>query len=93
MVKTNKETLKLSLLITMKTTTPLMGLDWMQRLGIPLNSNNSEVQIHNIQPGGIKEKVADLKNEVEDSFYNNDGIKDLSVKINLEEGAQFIQQK
>ena len=56
MVKTNKETLKLSLLITRKATTPLMGLDWMQRLGIHLNTNNSIIQIHNIQMVGIKAK-------------------------------------
>ena len=30
--KTNNETIKLTLLITKATTTPLMGLDWMQRL-------------------------------------------------------------
>ena len=93
MVKTNQETLKLPLLITRKTTTSLLGLDWMQRLGIHLNTNNSEIQIHNIQPGGIKEKTADLKNEFKDLFYNNNEMKDLSVKLNLKEGSQIIQQK
>ena len=65
----------------------------MQRLGIHLNTNNSEIQLHNVQPGGIKEKIADLKNEFKDLFYNNNEIKDLSVKIKLKEGAQIIQQK
>ena len=65
----------------------------MRRLGKHLNTYNSEIQIHNIQPGGTKEKIADLKNEFKDLFYNNNGIKDLSVKINLKEGAQIIQQK
>ena len=65
----------------------------MRRLGKHLNTYNSEIQIHNIQPGGIKEKIADLKNEFKDLFYNNNEIKDLSVKINLKEGAQIIQQK
>ena len=39
-----------------------------------------------------KEK-ARLKNEFKDLFYNNKEIKDLSVKINLKERAQIIQQK
>ena len=89
-VKANKETLKLPMLITRKTTTPLMGLDLMQRLGIHLNTNNREIQIHNIQPGGFKEKIADLKNELKDLFYINNEVKDLSVEINLKEGAQII---
>ena len=81
------------MLITRKTTTLLMGLDWMQRLGIHLNTNNSEIEIHNLQPGGFKEKIADLKNEFKELFYNNNEIKDLSVKINPKGGAQSIQQK
>ena len=44
MVKTNQETLKLLLLITRKTTTPSMGLHWMQRLGLYLNTNNIEIR-------------------------------------------------
>ena len=68
MFKTNKETLKLPLLITRKTRTPLLGQDSMQRLGNHLNTNNSELQIQNIQRGGLKEKVAGLKNEVRDFF-------------------------
>ena len=79
--------------ITRKTTTPLMGLNWIQRLGIHLNTNNSKIQIHNIQPGDIEEKIADLKNEFKGLFYNNNEIKDLSVKVNLKEGAQTNQQK
>ena len=47
-VKTNNKTIELPLLITIATTSPLKGLDWMQRLGIHLNANNSELQIHNI---------------------------------------------
>ena len=37
----HKETMKIPLLITRKTTTPLLGLDWMQWLRIHLNTNNS----------------------------------------------------
>ena len=92
MVKTNKETLKITLLITRKTTTPLMGLDWMQQLEIHLNTYNRKIQKHNIQPGG-NENIDDLKNEFKDLFYNNNDIKDLSVKINLKEGAQIIPHK
>ena len=93
MVKTNKETLNLPLLITRMTTTPLLGLDWIQRLGIHLNTNNSKIQINKKQLGGFKEKIADLKNEFKDLLYNNYETKDLSVKNNLKEGSQTFEQK
>ena len=48
MVKTNKETMELPLLITKAQTAPLMGLDWMQQLKINLSSNIDAIQIHNM---------------------------------------------
>ena len=48
-VKTNSTTLKLPLLITKANITPLMGLDWMKRLGIPLNTTTDDITIHNIE--------------------------------------------
>ena len=91
MVKTNKETLKLPLLITKTSTALLLGLGWMQQLGIHLKTSNSEIQIYHLQLGCIEEKITDLKNKLRDLFYNNNERKDLSVKINPKEGAQMIQ--
>ena len=93
MVKTNKETMELPLLITKAQTAPLMGLDWMQRLKINLNSNNDAIQIHNINLDNTERKIIKLQNDFKDLFYNNKEIKNLSVKINLKTGAQIIQQK
>ena len=93
MVKTNKETMELPLLITKAQTAPLMGLDWMQQLKINRNSNNDAIQIHNINLDNTERKIIKLQNDFKDLFYNNKEIKNLSVKINLKTGAQIIQQK
>ena len=58
-----------------------MGLVWKQR------------QLHTIKLDDTEKKIAQLKNEFKDLFYNNKEIKDLSVKINPKEEAQIIQQK
>ena len=41
----------------------------------------------------IPKKILKLKNEFKDLFYNNTETKNLSVKINLKEGANIMQQK
>ena len=92
-MKTNNETIDLPLLITKATTSPLMELDWMQRLEIHLETNHSETQLHNIKMNDIGNTTLQLKNEFKDLFYNNKDINDLSVKSNIKEGAQVIQQK
>ena len=88
-VKTNKTTLQSPLLITKAIIKPLMGLDWMNPLGIALNTTTEDVKIHNIKLDETQKKILKLKNE----FYNNTEIKNLSVKINLKEDAKIIQQK
>ena len=65
----------------------------MKRLGIHLNAANSEIQINNVKLDDTESKTAQLKHEFKDLFYNNKEIKDLSVKINVKEGVQIIQQK
>ena len=70
-----------------------MGLDWIKRLRIHLNAVNSEIQIHNVKMDDTERKTVQLKNEFRDLFYNNKETKDLSLKINLKEGAHIIQQK
>ena len=91
MVKINNKTIDLQLLITKATTSPLMGLDWVQRLGIHLNADNIVLQRHNIQLDDTGRKIAQLKNDFKDLFYNHREIKDLSVKMNPKGGAQIIQ--
>ena len=60
-VKTNNETIKLLLVITKATATPLMVLDWMQRLGINMNTVNSGIEIQNIQLDETKRKIMQPK--------------------------------
>ena len=93
LVKTNKETIDLPLLITKAKTSPLMGLDWMQRLKINPSSNNEAIQIHNIKFDNTDKKIIKLQSDFKDLFYNNKEIKNLSVKVQVKEGAQIIQQK
>ena len=69
-----------------------MGIDWMQRLRIHLNADNSNLQIHNMELIDTGRKIAQLKNELIDLFYNKE-IKVPSGKINLKEGSQRIQRK
>ena len=68
MVKTNKETMELPLLITKAQTAPVMGLDWMQRLKINLSSNNDAIQIHNINLDTTERKIRILQNDFKDFF-------------------------
>ena len=49
MVRTNNTTLQLPILFTKANITPLMGLDWMKRLEISLNTTNENIKIHNIR--------------------------------------------
>ena len=92
-VKTNNTTLQLPLLITKANTTPLMGLDWMNRLGIALNTTTENFKIQNIKLDETQKKILKLKNEFKDLFYNNTEINNLSVKINLKEDAKILQQR
>ena len=92
-VKTNTTTLQLPLLSTKANITPLMGLDWMKRLKITINSNTEAIKIHNIRMNENDKRTLKLKNEFKDLFYNNTEIKDTIVKINLKENANIIQQK
>ena len=65
----------------------------MQRVKINLSSNNEAIQIYNIKLDNTDKKIIKLQNDFEDLFYNNQEIKNLSVKVQLKEGAQIIQQK
>ena len=93
LVKTNSTTLQLPLLITKANYTPLMGLDWMKRLGKTLNTTTDDIKKHNIKMDETEKKILKLKNEFKDLFYNNTETNDLEVKIDLKEDAKIIQQK
>ena len=93
LVKTNSTTLQLPQLITRANITPAMGLDWMERLGITLNTTTDDIKIHNIKMDETEKKILKLKNEFKDLFYNNTKIKELEVKIDLKDDAKIIQQK
>ena len=75
LVNTNKETIELPLLTTKTKTSPLMGLDWMQRSKINLSSNNEAIQIHNIKLDNTDKKIIKLQIDFKDLFYNNKEIK------------------
>ena len=68
-----------------------MGLDWMNRLGIALNTTSEDIKQHNIKLDETEKKIVKLKNEFKDLFYNHTEITNLSVKINLKE-EKIIQQ-
>ena len=60
-VKTNNTTLQIPLLITKVNITPLMGLDWMQRPGIALNTTTDSNKVHNIKLDDTEKKILKLK--------------------------------
>ena len=93
LVKTNKETFELPLLITKAKTSSLMELDWMQQLKINLSSNNEAIQIHKIKLDNTDKKILKLQNDFKDLFYHNKKIENLSVQVQLNEGAQMLQPK
>ena len=86
MVKTNKKTIQLPLLIISAQTTLLSGLDWLQRL-------NEAIQIHNIKLDNTERIIMKLQNDFKALFYNNEVNKNLFLKIIPKDGAQKKQQK
>ena len=65
MVKANKEETELPILITKAQTSPLMGLDWLQRLNIKINSDKDGIQIHNIKLDKTEKRITKLQNNFE----------------------------
>ena len=89
-VEINGETKNLELLITTKRTNPLLGLDWMNQLGIKLNTEKSNLKIQNIQENP---DVTELKKKFNNLFHENKTIKGIEVDIQLKPDAKLIQQK
>ena len=62
-VKTNKMMIQLPLLITKANITPLLALDWMNRLSKALNTTSEDIKIQNIKLDETEKKLLKLKNE------------------------------
>ena len=80
----------LELLVTTNETNPLLGLDWMEALGIELQTTNTETIIHNIVSN---EDEQEIKEQFRKLFNENETIKNIEVDIELKPGAKLIQQK
>ena len=76
-METNNKTIKLPLQITKETTSTLMGLDWMERLGIHLNTIYSEKQIHDVKMDDTERKTVQLKHG---SIFTTFQFKDLFLQ-------------
>ena len=89
-VEINGTRKELELLITTKKTNPLLGLDWMEKLGITLETGKTAPQIHQIKEDP---DVTKLKTNFKKLFNENHTVNGLEVKIQLKEDAKLIQQK
>ena len=79
-VEINGETKNLELLIRTKRTNPLLELDWMNQLGIKLNTEKSNLKIQNIQENPDE---TELKKKFNNLFHENKTIKGIEVDIQL----------
>ena len=89
-VEINGTRKELELLITTKKTNPLLGLDWMKKLGITLETGKTVPQVNQIKEDS---DVTKLKTKFRKPFNENHTVNRLEVKINLKEYAKLIQQK
>ena len=90
---------QLELLVTTKQTHPLLGLDWMGKLGITLNTDNNIQTIKHIidKPNQIncnsEREITALKSKFHKLFSTNHTVKNVEVDIQLKDDAKLIQQK
>ena len=77
------------LLITTKKTNPLLGLDWMEELGITLDTGETGPQINQITEDP---DITTLKKKFRKLFNENHTVNGIEVKIQLKEDAKLIQQ-
>ena len=90
---------QLELLVTTKQTHPLLGLDWMEKLGITLNTDNNTQTIKHItdKPNQInrnsEREITALKSKFHKLFSTNHTVKNVEVDIQLKDDAKLIQQK
>ena len=89
-VEMNGERNNLEILITTKKTNPLLGLDWMKKLGITLDTGKIGPQINNITEDP---DITTLKRRFKKLFNENHTVNGIEVKIQLKDDAKLIQQK
>ena len=84
------ETKNLDLLITAKRTNPMLGLDWMNSLGIKLETEKANMMIQNVQEDP---DVMELKRKFKKLFHENKTRKGMEVDIQLKLDAKLMQQR
>ena len=90
-VEINGKRNELELLMTTKKTNPLLGLDWMEKLGITLDTGETGPQINQITE---YPDITTLKRKFRKLFNENHTVNGIiEVKIQLKEDAKLIQQK
>ena len=89
-VEVNGTRKELELLKTTKNTNPLLGLDWMEKLWITLETGKTVPQKHQIKEDP---DITKLKTKFTKLFNENHTVNGLEVKLQLEEDAKLIQQK
>ena len=80
----------LEVFLTTKKTNPLLGLDWMEKLGITLDTSETGPQINHVK---ADPDITVLKKRFKKLFNENHAVNGLEVKIQLKEDAKLIQQK
>ena len=78
-----------------KTKHPLLGLDWMRKQGITLESDQIATNINhvNMPEITIERNIATPKRKVIKLFSEKEIVKNIEMDIPLKEGAKSIQQK
>ena len=89
-VEINGKRNDLEILITTKKTNPLLGLDWMKKLGITLETGRTDPQINRIVEDP---DITTLKRNFKKLFHENHTVNGLELEIQLKEDARLIQQK
>ena len=85
----NGERNNLEIMITTKKTNPLLGLDWMEKLGITLDTGKIGPQENNVTEDP---DLTTLKRRFKKLFNENYTVNGIEVKIQLQDVAKLIQQ-
>ena len=88
-VEIDRKRNNLEILVTTKKTNPLFGLDWMEKLGITLDTGITGPQINHV----AEDPDTTTLKKIKKLFHKNNTVKGLEVKIQLKEDARLIQQK
>ena len=80
----------LGILITTKKTNPLLGLDWMKKLGITLDTGRTGPQINHVTEDP---DITSLKRNFKKLFHENHTVGGLEVKIQLKKTRDYFNKK